>query len=218
MEARKAALSYHNSVPTALKVWYDYLSEVGQVRHNPARELKRSVSRPKSEGGDILGADEVQRLCEAVVQHSRSFEQARNLAFFLLLLNVRLSTQEVCGLERNDVDERGDPCILRVRGVKGKERSVVLRAETNRALRGWLDERRTISEHVEGLYQQPDFAETMDLPPESCRPLGAPKGVSLASPRQPQEGLAPNRPGVALYAQALRQARGHRQERNAAAT
>ncbi len=198
LEARKAALSYRNSVLAALRVWYDYLGEVGQVRHNPARELKRSVSRPKPEGGDILGADEIQQLCEAVVQHSRSFEQARNLALLSLLVDAALSTQEVCRLERNDVDEGEDPCILRVRGVKGKARSVVLGAETDRALRGWLNERRTISEHVEGLYQQPDFAETLDLPPDVMPPAGRP-------PRKPLWQIPANRKkGWPLTDQGLR--------------
>ncbi len=163
LEALKASLSYRNFILGALRVWYDYLSEIGQVAHNPARELKRSVSESKPEGKDILSGDEARRLREAVVHHSRPFERARNRAIVALLIDAGLSTQELCGLKDADIDDQGEHLVVLVRGVKGKQRGVVLEGEAQQALQEWLDERAAIARYVDGLHQQWTFWEAMKV-------------------------------------------------------
>jgi site-specific recombinase XerD len=170
LEAQKASPSYRNFVLGALRVWYDYLGEVGQVRHNPARELKRSFSQAKLEGRDTLSADEAQRLRKTVVQHSRSFERARNRAIVALLLDAGLSTQELCGLKDADIDNQGERFVVLVHGVKGKQRSVILKGEARQALQEWLDERAAIVGYIEEWHEKSSFWEVMEVP-ENIAPI-----------------------------------------------
>lgn len=163
LEARKATPSYRNFIIGALRVWYDYLGEIGQVDHNPARELERSVSQTKLEGRDILSVDEAQRLRKAVVHHSRPFERARNRAIVALLLDVGLSTQELCGLKDADINDQGERLVVLLRGVKGKERSVVLEGEAQQALQEWLDERVTIVGYISGWHEKVSFWGVMEV-------------------------------------------------------
>lgn len=163
LEVRKATPSYRNFVLGALRVWYDYLNEVGQISHNPARELKRSALVTKLENNNVLTTEEVRRLREVVVSHSRSFERARNTAIVSLLLDGGLSTQELCSLNDADIDDQGDHFVMLVRGIKGKQRSVVLKGEAQQALRGWLDERMNIVRYIDGLHQQPTFWEVTEV-------------------------------------------------------
>lgn len=159
LEALNASPSYRNFILGALRVWYDYLSELGQADHNPARQLKRSASQAKAEDRSVLTADEAQRLREAVVHHSRPFERARNRAIVALLLDAGLSTQELCGLQDADIDHQGELLVVLLRGVKGKRQRVVLEGEAQQALQEWLDERAAIARYVDGLYQQRNFWE-----------------------------------------------------------
>jgi site-specific recombinase XerD len=181
LEARKATPSYRNFILGALRVWYDYLGELGQADHNPARQLKRSVSQAKAEGLDILSADEAQRLREAVVQHSRPFERARNRAIVALLLDAGLSTQELCGLKDADIDDQGERLVVSLHGVKGKQRSVVLEGEAQQALQEWLDERATIVRYVDGLHQQRTFWEVTKVVELTVLPVKRPPKAFLWS-------------------------------------
>jgi site-specific recombinase XerD len=181
LEARKAKPSYRNFILGALRVWYDYLGEIGQVDHNPARELERSVSRAKLEGKDELSTEEAQQLREAVVHHSRPFERARNRAIVSLLLDAGLSTQELCGLKDADIDDQGERVAVLLRGVKSKERSVVLEGEAQQALQEWLDERAAIARYVDGLHQQLTFWEVIEVTEVIVPPVKRPPKAFLWS-------------------------------------
>jgi site-specific recombinase XerD len=197
LEARKATPSYRNFIIGALRVWYDHLSEIGQVRHNPARELKRSVSQSKLEGRDILSADEAQRLRKAVVHHSRFFERARNRTIVALLLDAGLSTQELCGLKDADIDDQGERFVVLLRGVKGKQRSVVLEGEAQQALQEWLDERVTIDGYIDEWHGKSSFWEVVEVP-ENTVPIinRPPKGNLWPIPANRKKGWPLTHQGV----------------------
>jgi site-specific recombinase XerD len=181
LAALKASLSYRNFILGALRVWYDYLGELGQVDHNPARELKRSVSQTKAEGRDTLSADEAQRLREAVVHHSRPFERARNRAIVSLLLDAGLSTQELCGLKDADINDQDERLVVLLRGVKGKQRRVILEGEAQQVLQEWRDERAAIARYIDGLHQQWTFWEVTKVVELTVLPVKRPPKAFLWS-------------------------------------
>lgn len=107
---------------------------------NPAREVK-APKLPKRHPG-ALSTDEVSRLIQAAVEHSRTSERLRNWTLIAFLFHTGLRVSELCGLRVSDVQHRNRlPHSIRVIGKGNKERRVILSAEAKRSLYQWLQER-----------------------------------------------------------------------------
>jgi integrase/recombinase XerD len=132
---------YLRRITASLRVWFDYLREVEQLRtDNPAREIK-APKLPKRHPG-ALSTDEISRLIQAAVEHSRIPERLRNWTLIAFLFHTGLRVSELCELRVSDVKYRDHlPHSLRVIGKGNKERRVILSTEAKRALYQWLQER-----------------------------------------------------------------------------
>lgn len=97
----------------SLRVYYDYLFEVGLVHHNPARDIKisKQVSRPV----EPFSQDELQRMF-------RACKGSRERACFLLLLGGGLRRSELQGVTKADVNF--DSGTVRIFGKGGKYRLI----------------------------------------------------------------------------------------------
>ncbi len=175
---------YLRRVTSSLRVWFDYLRDIEQLRQdNPAREIK-APKLPKRHPG-ALSTDEISRLIQAAVKHSRTSERLRNWTLIAFLFHTGLRVSELCELRVSDVQYRDRlPHSLRVIGKGNKERRVVLSPEAKRSLYQWLQERA----HIEAAAPLEVDASFVWLVPAGKR---RGEGISPAGVRALLRHLAP---------------------------
>lgn len=116
----------------ALKLFFGYLEETGQIRHNPISVMK--FKRPKHNTREPLTQEETNRL----------FATARTLketALLHLFYSCGLRRSEAVALNTKDIHFKS--CLLYVREGKGhKRRAIPMTAKVSEALENyWLQER-----------------------------------------------------------------------------
>lgn len=110
-----------NSKLSALNRFAVYLTNSGQLTHNPVIGIKRvPITRPQNDRADDLTED-IQSLREVLHQHNIP----RDIAIFELLYTTGISVSELCAVEVDDIilapnagqlvirdDQRGDRTLL----------------------------------------------------------------------------------------------------------
>lgn len=131
-EAKRAATTINGRLQ-AVGIFYEYLMRLGDVKHNPRRDVKsQKVVRKLPEYFTEAGAYEMMR----------SGRTPLDAAVLETLYGGGLRCMEVCGL--NTVDVLWDQAILRVLGKGNRQRLVPVPIECLKALKDYLPQREAI--------------------------------------------------------------------------
>ncbi len=124
---------------SALRTFFRYLSREGEIRHNPAVEIRAPKSARTLPG--TLDADQMGRL---LAIEARDPLSVRDLAMMELFYSSGLRLAELVGLDLGDVDFAEQ--LVRVTGKGRKTRIVPVGRPAREALQRWLRERGAIAQ------------------------------------------------------------------------
>ena len=146
---------------TSVRNFFNYMERMDIMDHNPT--TKAAKKRKEIENEIFrLDADEVKQLIDAVSKvfvknhHSKVLSEMtakRDLAIIMLLLGTGIRVSECVGLDIGDVDFRNDG--IRIIRKGGSESIVYFGEEVERALKAWIEERKSIlpvSGHEQALF------------------------------------------------------------------
>ena len=112
----------------ALKLFFDWLVEDGEVRESPMRNMRPPrVPEPST---PVLDADDLRRLLG--VCKGKTFEHVRDTALLRLLIDTGMRRGEVANLSGDDVDLRDR--VVHVLGKGNRPRTCPIGAKTAQAL------------------------------------------------------------------------------------
>jgi integrase/recombinase XerC len=131
----------------AVRAFLRFLEQRGEVDKNAAMELSLpKVRRPLPTFLNVDAAAEVMTTPDASTP-----EGLRDRALLETLYGAGLRVSELCGLDRDDVETRGEDLgSVRVLGKGGKERVVPLGRAAVAALRAYLDRRQELRDPKSG--------------------------------------------------------------------
>jgi integrase/recombinase XerD len=125
-EARGIAVSYHNLVINAVRLYYEEIEERPRIQGRLLR-LKDKVSLPK-----VLTKDEVQLLFSAATN-------PKQRCILLMLYGMGLRVSELLALQRTDLDLKAQ--LLTIKGTRGrKPRNLSLPSQIQLPLQTYLAE------------------------------------------------------------------------------
>nr|WP_243137306.1 tyrosine-type recombinase/integrase [Desulfofundulus thermobenzoicus] len=130
-----AAPATVNKVLVSLKVFFDWLKKQGEIRDNPAEDIKQvALAAPPSP--KWLNRSEQAALIHAVREGGNS----RDEAIIGLMLHAGLRVSEVCGLKREDIKISDRSGFVAITGKGNKYREVPLNKTIRKTLARWLEE------------------------------------------------------------------------------
>ncbi len=127
---------------SAIRTFYRYLQEVGEVAHDPAQGLRAPKSKRKLP--KVLDADQTARLLAA---RGGDLLSVRDRAMFELMYSSGLRVAELVGLDRSALDLT--EAQVRVVGKGNKHRLVPVGKQAIAALRDWLSLRGDVATPAE---------------------------------------------------------------------
>jgi len=120
----------------ALRMFFNWLKETGQVRDNPIAGIK-SIAIMKKSAPKWLERREQAALIHAVQEGGK----LRDLAMIMTMLHAGLRISEVCALDRADIEISERKGLLTVRRGKGnKSRVIPLNKTVRKVLANWMKE------------------------------------------------------------------------------
>lgn len=138
---KKYSIASINNAIKGIKVYFEYLMELGEISANPAAKLKPQKVQDDEDEPRWLERAERSRFLfyidNAELRKKNPWRFARNRAISFVMLHAGLRVSEVVDLEPEDLDF--DEEILRVRNGKGgKSRIVGMNKDLIDALREWI--------------------------------------------------------------------------------
>jgi len=125
----------------ALKRLFNWLASEGLLSDNPARRVR--LPRLPTTAPKAVSLEDARRLLQAARESGEEWEQKRNVALLLFLLDTGCRLGGVVGLTLDDLDlERR---VARVQEKGGQWRFVFLSDTTVKALRTWIEARDRIA-------------------------------------------------------------------------
>lgn len=121
----------------ALRRWFRYLRELGEIRDDPMAHLRQPKVTERLP--DPYTDDELRRMVK--VCQGQNLDSLRNTAVLWVLFDTGLRAAEMCGLTVDDVDLNSERIL--VRGKGRRERLVRLGARAQRAVYRYLRARRS---------------------------------------------------------------------------
>jgi integrase/recombinase XerC len=121
----------------ALRRWFRYLRELGEIREDPMVHLKQPKVTEKLP--NPYTDDELRRMLK--VCQGKDLESLRNTAILWVLFDTGLRASEMCSLTVGDVDLNAERILIRGKGRR--ERLVRLGTRAQRAVYKYLRARRT---------------------------------------------------------------------------
>lgn len=125
---------------TAIRRFYDYLENLGQIKENPAKRVKGGA-RPKRHSTKAITKTDVKRLFESIDRSSPL--GLRDSAILNLMVRCGLSEIEIVRADVGDIKTRGKHKIIYVQGKNkdSKDAFVALPAEARAELENYLEDR-----------------------------------------------------------------------------
>lgn len=133
----KVSNSYADTIRRYLNTTFQWLSDEGYVMGNPMITIKKI--RSKKTVKKPYTALEIEKLREYFLNHGSKIIRLRNVAIFELLLSSGVRVNELCGLNRSQVNL--EDCSMVVFGKGAKEREVYFNVKAQKALKDYLDNR-----------------------------------------------------------------------------
>lgn len=133
----KVSNSYADTIRRYLNTTFQWLSDEGYIMDNPMITIKKI--RSKKIVKKPYTPLEVEKLREYFLTHGNRITRLRNIAIFELLLSSGVRVNELCGLNRSNIDL--EDCSMIVFGKGAKEREVYFNVKTQKALKDYIDNR-----------------------------------------------------------------------------
>lgn len=133
----KVSNSYADTIRRYLNTTFQWLSDEGYIMGNPMITIKKI--RSKKVVKKPYTHLEIEKLREYFLNHGRRIIRLRNVAIFELLLSSGVRVNELCELNRSQVNL--EDCSMIVFGKGAKEREVYFNVKAQKALKDYLDNR-----------------------------------------------------------------------------
>ena len=133
----KVSNSYADTIRRYLNTTFQWLSDEGYIMGNPMITIKKI--RSKKVVKKPYTHLEIEKLREYFLNHGRRIIRLRNVAIFELLLSSGVRVNELCELNRSQINL--EDCSMIVFGKGAKEREVYFNVKAQKALKDYLDNR-----------------------------------------------------------------------------
>lgn len=133
----KISNSYADTIRRYLNTTFQWLSDEGYIMGNPMITIKKI--RSKKTVKKPFTPLETEKLREYFLTHGNKLTRLRNVAIFELLLSSGVRVNELCELNRSQVNL--EDCSMIVFGKGAKEREVYFNVKAQKALKDYLDNR-----------------------------------------------------------------------------
>ena len=133
----KVSNSYADTIRRYLNTTFQWLSDEGYIMGNPMITIKKI--RSKKVVKKPYTHLEIEKLREYFLNHGRRIIRLRNVAIFELLLSSGVRVNELCELNRSQINL--EDCSMIVFGKGAKEREVYFNVKAQKALEDYLDNR-----------------------------------------------------------------------------
>lgn len=131
----KVSNSYADTIRRYLNTTFQWLSDEGYIMGNPMITIKKI--RSKKVVKKPFTPLEIEKLREYFLTHGNKITRLRNVAIFELLLSSGVRVNELCELNRSQINL--EDCSMIVFGKGAKEREVYFNVKAQKALKDYLN-------------------------------------------------------------------------------